>query len=541
MPSTNHTISFNQASFAWPDGTVVLDRATAAFGPGRTGLIGDNGAGKTTVLRLINGGLRPTAGVVTTSGEVGYLPQHLSLIPQARVADLLGVRGPLDAVRAIEAGDVNPAHFDAVMDDWDIETRAEAALATLGLAHLGLDRPVGTISGGEAMLVALAGLHLAATPLVLLDEPTNNLDRDARERLYNAVVAWPGALVVVSHDVELLDLMQETVELHGHRLNVHGGGFSAYAAALANEQAAAAQGLRSAEQELQKEQRQRREAETKLARRRRYANTAFANKRLPKIVMNTRRFQAQVSAGKLRGSLDDRVDAARGEVAERESLVRADERVRIDLPDLVVPAGRRLAELHHAGRVHVIAGPERVAITGRNGTGKTLMLETLFDEDLRAHQSAYAVPLTHAIGYLPQRLDGLNDAESALDNVRAAAPSTPPGAIRAHLARFLLRGADVDRPVATLSGGERFRVALARLLLADPPHQLLVLDEPTNNLDLTTTRALLDGLSHYRGALIVVSHDQRLLEQLAIDITLNLDKPLQRDVVSEFPDGACRR
>lgn len=523
MPPTTPTVLFNNACFAWPDGTVVLENATAAFGTGHTGLIGDNGTGKTTVLRLITRELTPTAGVVTTNGEVGYLPQHLALVTQARVADLLGVSGPLDAVRAIEAGDVDAARFDAVGDDWDVETRAGAALEALGLAYLHLDRPVGTLSGGEAMLVALAGLRLAATPIAVLDEPTNNLDRAARERLYAAITAWPGALVVVSHDVELLELMDETVELHGRGLSAYGGGFREYAAALAQEQAAAAQALRTAEQELRKEQRQRREAETKLARRQRYANTAFTNKRFPKVVANTRRFQAQESAGRLRGSLDDRVDTARQKVTEQEGRVRADERVRIDLPGLVVPAGRRLAELHHAGGVHVIAGPERVAITGRNGIGKTLLLETLFDATLRARRRAHAVPLTSRIGYLPQRLDGLDDAKSALDNVRAVARSTPPGPIRAQLARFLLRGDDVDRPVATLSGGERFRVALARLLLADPPHQLLVLDEPTNDLDLKTIQAFVDGLSCYRGALLVVSHDQRLLDQLNIDVTLALD------------------
>lgn len=528
MPS-NPTILFNQASFAWPDGTAVLDATTAAIGPGRTGLIGNNGTGKTTVLRLITGELTATAGTVTVigqvgKGEVGYLPQHLTLATGAHVADLLGVRRPLDALRAIESGDVATAHFDAVGDDWDVEARAEAALGSLGLAYLDLDRPVGTLSGGEAMLVALAGLRLAGTPITLLDEPTNNLDRSARERLHEAITGWKGALVVVSHDVELLDLMEETVELHGRRLSVYGGCFSEYAAALAREQDAAAQALRSAEQDLRREQRQRREAETKLARRKRYANKAFANKRLPKIVMNTRRFQAQESAGRLRGSLDDRVEEARAEVAAQGSRVRADERVRIDLPDLVVPAGRRLAELHHAGGVHVIAGPERVAVTGRNGIGKTLLLETLFDEAPRAQRDVYAIPLTSDIGYLRQRLDGLDEEASALDNVRAAARATPPGAIRAQLARFLLRGDDVDRPVATLSGAERFRVALARLLLADPPNQLLVLDEPTNNLDVRTAQALVDGLSGYRGALLIVSHDRHLLGQLAMDVELTLDE-----------------
>nr|WP_300151463.1 ABC-F family ATP-binding cassette domain-containing protein [Propionicimonas sp.] len=523
MSATTPSIVFNQASFAWPDGSPVLDTVTTAFSPGRTGLVGDNGAGKTTVLRLIAGELTPTAGSVTAIGEVGHLPQHITLATDAAVADLLGVRVRLDALRAIESGATAPDLFEAVGADWDVEARSTAALGAIGVPHLDLDRPVGTLSGGETMLVALAGLRLAGSPVVLLDEPTNNLDRSARERLHDAITAWRGMLVVVSHDVELLDRMDATAELHRGRLGIHGGGHTAFAGARAQEQTAVAQALRTAERDLQKEERQRREAETKLARRVRYANTDYLNKRRPKSIMNNRRSQAQVSAGKLRGNLDDRVEAARVEVAEQEARVREDERVRITPPDPAVPAGRRIAELHHAAGVHAIVGPERVALTGRNGVGKTLLLDTLFDEGLRGRRATFAVPLTRAIGYLPQRIDGLDEERSAVDNVRTSAATTPPGEVRAQLARFLIRGEDAARPVATLSGGERFRVALARLLLADPPHQLLVLDEPTNNLDLRTTQALADGLSGYRGALLIVSHDQHLLDQLAIDVTLELD------------------
>lgn len=530
---TSPSILFNQTSFAWPDGTRVLDTTTAAFGPGRTGLIGDNGAGKTTVLRLINGELTPTEGTIAVTGEVGYLPQHLTLTTDALVSDLLSIRTKLEALAAIEDGDTTPSLYDLVGDDWDIHARAEAALARIGLGSRDLDRSVGTLSGGEAMLVSLAGLHLAATPIVLLDEPTNNLDRIARKQFYETITEWHGALVVVSHDIELLDLMQETVELHRGQLEVYGGGYTDYTQSVAQEQAAAAQALRSAEQSLRKERRQRREAETKLARRTRYANTDHANKRKPKIVMNTRRFQAEVSAGKLRDNLDNRVQSAHDAVTEQESRLRDDERVRIDLPDPNLPTRRRVVELHHAGGVHTLVGPERVAITGPNGIGKTRLLETLFDDALRTSLPTHAVPLTSAIGYLPQRLDGLDDHLSAFANVRAVAQRTPPGEIRAQLARFLIRGEDAHRPVTTLSGGERFRVTLAHLLLAHPPHQLLVLDEPTNNLDLKTRQALIDSLCAYRGGLLIVSHDHHLLDLLGLDLQLELDGSGKLSVATE--------
>ncbi|WUK44522.1 ATP-binding cassette domain-containing protein [Nocardioides sp. NBC_00368] len=127
------------------------------------------------------------------------------------------------------------------------------------------------------------------------------------------------------------------------------------------------------------------------------------------------------------------------------------------------------------------------------------------------------------MGLLPQRLDGLDDEASAMENVRAVAPETPSGTIRNQLARLLLRGDSVDRPVRTLSGGERFRVSLARLLLADPPAQLLILDEPTNNLDITSVEQLAEALDAYRGALLVVSHDFGFLERIGIDTVIELD------------------
>src|SRR5690606_9529150 len=148
--------------------------------------------------------------------------QRLTLDTDRRVAELLGIAEALDAVRAIIDGDVDPAHFDAVGDDWDVEARAEAALGEAGLDPEFLDRTVGTLSGGEAVLVAVAGIRLRRAPITLLDEPTNNLDRAARAQLGDMVRSWRGALIVVSHHVALLELMDDTAELYAHTLSVFG-------------------------------------------------------------------------------------------------------------------------------------------------------------------------------------------------------------------------------------------------------------------------------------------------------------------------------
>ncbi len=512
-------------SFTWPDGTAVFRDLSATFPIGRTGLIGTNGTGKTTLLRVIAGELTGTDGSASVIGQVGYLPQHLTLDVGATVADLLGVAGRLAALRAIESGDASAAHFEALADDWDVEARSLAALDRIGLPAISLDRPVGALSGGEVVLTALTGLQLGGHEVVLLDEPTNNLDHVSRQLLYEAINAWKGSLIIVSHDVALLDLMDSTAELRDGTLSVFGGPYSAYQEYLAAEQAAAEQALRSAEQRLKTEQRQRIDAQTKLARRQRYARTDFENKRKPKMIMNNRKQEAQVSAGKLRGRLDASVEDAKQAVTEKEARVRRDATISITLPNPDVPAGRRLAELRDAhGHGIIIQGPERVALTGRNGIGKTQLVSTLVSPGPSSWRGFQAESFIARIGYLPQRLDHLDDDETLLTTVRAAAPGLTDGQLRAGLAKFLFRGDVVGRKVGDLSGGERFRIALATLLLADPPNQLLVLDEPTNNLDLHSVDELVNALGAYRGGLIVVSHDHHFLSRLGITTWITMDE-----------------
>ena len=547
MPAHTLTpsIVLDRVSFIWPDGSVALSDLSGALGSGRTGLVGRNGSGKSTLLRLIAGELDPVAGQLSRTADVAHLPQRLTLDVDRPVADLLGVSDTLAAVRAIESGDIDPRHFDAVGNDWDIEARSHAALTEAGLEPGMLERRVGALSGGEAVLTAIAGIRLRAAPITLLDEPTNNLDREARARLADMVRSWRGALVVVSHDLALLELMDDTAELYESELSVFGGPYSQWRARLDAEQDAARQAERSAAQLLKREKRDRIESETKLAHRAAVGRKAQLEKRVPKIIAGGRKMSAQVSAGKMRTDMQDRESTARAALDAAERRVRDDDAIRIDLPDPGVPAGRRIATISDGARTWVVQGPERVALVGSNGVGKTTLVEALVrsagvrdsvpavstDAAIRefpearvsaVHRRLNAEPHTDRIGYLPQRVDTLDEGASVLQNVRAAASAVPDRDLRNRLARFLIRGDAVDRAVATLSGGERFRVALARLLLAEPPPQLLVLDEPTNNLDIDTVDQFVAALAAYRGAVLIVSHDDAFLARVGISLTLEL-------------------
>ena len=552
-------ITCSDLSFSWPDGALVLSGVNASFGPGRTGLIGANGSGKSTLLRLIAGELRPGSGAVRATGEIGYLPQAITLGTSRTVADLLGITAVRAALHAIERGELDDDTYATVGDDWDIEERARAWLDRLGLAHLGLDDSVGQLSGGETVLVALAALLLRRPDILLLDEPTNNLDIDSRHRLYDAIDSWRGVLIVVSHDRELLARVEQIAEVHTNAVLLYGGNLEDYEEMIAAEQAAAAREMSSAAAQVRRERRDLVEAQTKQAQRDRQGRKLAASGSIPRIVAGGLKRRAQESAGRSRELHMERLQTARDRLAEAEDAVRDDAEIRVKLPGTDVPAGRTVLTVtgldgggwHPVGTFAgssagssagsfagssagsfvradvgvigelIVRGPERIALTGPNGAGKTTLLRAVAGT---ASLPGVAVKPGAVVGYLPQRLDALDNSLSVVENVRLAAPSATVNEVRASLARFLFRGARADMPAGTLSGGERFRAVLAALLLAQPPPQLLLLDEPTNNLDMASVRQLVEALDGYRGALLVASHDVHFLRAAGITRWLRLDR-----------------
>ena len=520
-----HSISLSSLSFAWPDGTSVVRDLDLNVGRGRSGLVGANGSGKSTLLRLVAGDLAPSHGRVIATGRLGYLPQDLTLCGDQQVTEFLGIDRVLGAIRAIEAGSTDPADLDAVGDAWDLEDRAVAELARLGLPADTLTRHTGQLSGGELTQLGLIRLLLDRPETLLLDEPTNNLDRRARERLYDVVDSWRGTLLVVSHDRTLLERMDRVGDLRDGRVRWYGGGYTSYVDQVAAEQTAAEQAVTTARSDLRRQRADRIEAERVLAQRLRQGRAAQRSGGIPKIVSGAKKRSAENSAAAYRKVHDDRLGTARTRLAEAESRLREDREIRVDLPDTVVHRGQQVLAAHDVvlrnGAVVdlQVDGPERIAVVGPNGAGKTTLLHTLAGR-LASAGGTFAVHVPVAL--LPQRLDVLAEDLTVAENVTLRAPDADITTVRSRLARFLFRGAAADKGVAALSGGERFRASLAALLLAEPPPRLLLLDEPTNNLDFASYDALVSALAGYRGALMVASHDAGFLADIAIDRTVEL-------------------
>ncbi len=521
MSTSSSAVAVHGLRLVWPDGTVVLDGLDLLVPPGRSGLVGVNGSGKSTLLRVVAGELAPTAGHVSVAGAVGYLPQDLVLDGDRPVAEFLDVAAPMRALRAIEAGSVAPADYDTVGDDWDVEERATAALARLGLPGDVLGRRLGELSGGEVVQLGLARQVLRRPDVLLLDEPTNNLDAAARDRLYDVVSGWSGTVLVVSHDRDLLELVDRVGDLRDGTVRWYGGGYSGYADKVAAEQAAVAQAVTTARADVRRQRADRQEAERLVAQRKRQGERNAVRSNMGKGARDFYKNRSEKHTAKYRAVHDQRLQAARDRLGDAAAQVREDREIRVDLAGTVVRRGQPVLAtsglvLRHGLVVPdlVLSGPDRVALVGPNGSGKTTLLHTLAGLVPPAvGEVARLVPT----GLLSQRLDDLDDARSVFENVVTAAPAADPHAIRATLARFLFRGATADRPVGTLSGGQRFRAALARVLLAAPAPRLLLLDEPTNNLDFASYDALVSALAAYRGALVVASHDERFLDDLAVD------------------------
>lgn len=510
----------------------LFEDLTLTLAEERTGLVGRNGSGKTTLARLLAGLLSPTRGSVVIEGEVAYLPQDLRPLLRGTVADALGVGDELRALRRVLAGGGTPEDLVLVGDRWDLEERAQSALLRLDVARLELERPMASLSGGEQTRVAIAGCLLREPCLLLFDEPTNHLDRRAREAIYRLVEEQPGALYV-SHDRELLARVDRIVELHPLGPRIYGGGFALYEEQRRLEDEAAAHRVEHAHRQLVRARREAQAAREKKERRDSRGKQKRREGGMPKVLLDAMKERAEGTKGRLANVSSRRASAAEAQLAEAKAGLAGEEDLAFDLEPTTVPEGKTvlLAEgLSFAPpgaepivddvSLH-ISGPERVAITGDNGAGKTTLLKLLAGR-LSPTRGALRVGVEER-AWLDQELD-FDSSRTVLDTLRGARPDLAEGKARERLAPFLFRRDDVNKQIGALSGGELLRLGLCLTLSREPPPRLLFLDEPTNHLDLPSLERLEAVLRSYRGALVVVSHDESFLERILVERRIALER-----------------
>jgi len=514
-----------------PDGRELFSNLDLAIGAERIGLVGRNGVDKTTLLKVILGELAPAAGALSINGTLGALRQAA---PErdATLADLLGVRETLARLDRIERGEGEAEAKDFDLADWEAPQRIEAALAEVGLAGANLGRSAHSLSGGEATRASLAALLIARPDVILLDEPTNNLDAEARAIVGWMLDGWRGGALVVSHDRALLRRMDRIVELTSLGATSFGGGYDLYVERKAAIEQAAARDLDSDEQELRRARAEVQHERERKARRDAAGKRARAKGDAPKTLLDAQAERAENSSARL-GHLAER---RRAEVQQTLEVAQAKvERVRrlaFDLPPSNLPPTRRVLTLDDigyatAGRWIVrhqsfsVSGPERIAIVGPNGAGKTTLIRLVVGEvEPTEGRVMRGVPLA----VLDQRASILDPAQTLMANFQRLNPGANRNSAQAALARFLFRNTAAEARVGDLSGGETLRAALACVLMSAAPPQCLVLDEPTNHLDLDSIAAIEQALLGYDGALIVVSHDEDFLDAIGIERRVELGR-----------------
>ena len=572
-------ISIAHLHFAHPSQPPLFEDLSAVFSAPLTGLIGDNGCGKTTLMRLILGDLTPNSGSLAAPEHMAYLPQDLGLDREQTLAELCGISEILRALQTVESGEYAPELYEIIGDNWDVEERTLATLATYGFTPATLidcdnaeairalfARQMRSFSGGEAVIAALASLMVSDPEFILLDEPTNNLDSSAKSQLFTALEALPCPALIISHDRDLLERMNVIAELHADRhglahLRLFEGSYSTYRQALDTEQQAAQRRVTEAKNQVRSAHREWVQAQEIISK-----NMSHVWKDdQPDTILDLAKDASRQAAAKLRGLRVSKQEQAQEAYQKAQEQVRAQEKIYAELSQQPLPAGRKVLELSRVGSSQVsretltnqqsttvdslhssptgsnsesqqgtpaerpehliLSGPEHLRITGANGSGKTTLLEAIAhakDPDYCSPvQPAYRVDYCIEGAYIPQRIT-LNPELTLLQSVQRANPGVSEQHLRDQLARLLFRRESVHHKTGELSGGERFRAAVAQVLLADPVPQLLMLDEPTNNLDISSVDWLVQVLEAYTGALIVVSHDEDFCRRIRIDRTLAL-------------------
>jgi ATPase subunit of ABC transporter with duplicated ATPase domains len=499
-------------------GRLVVESASFTVMPrDKVGLVGRNGAGKTSLFRVLGGEAEPAAGRVVRTGGFGYLPQDPRIAGRfdgrTAVTHVLSGRGIDEQLERIEKlriameerpDDRNVARYARAEETFRVhggygaESEARSIAAGLGLGGDRLDLPVGVLSGGERRRVEIARILFAGSDVLCLDEPTNHLDVDAKEWLMSFLRSYRGALLVISHDLDLLDeaitrvlhLDRPREDAVGHMVE-YKGTYSQYVTARAEDE------------------------------RRQAKKAAQQAKEIDRLQSVVDRFGAKATKAAMAHSIEKRI--ARLEV-DRVDAPKHAKTLNVRFPD-PPPSGRTVLRAH--GLCKGYGGPpvfedvsfdlgrgERLLVLGLNGAGKTSLLRILAGEttaDLGLFEFGHQV----TVGYYAQEHDNLRPEWSLLDNLRA---EVPPGVVLAEtqlrglLGMMGLSGDKVFQDSGTLSGGEKTKLALAMLMVGR--NNLLLLDEPTNNLDPSSRQSVADALGGWKGSIVFVSHDTEFVEQL---------------------------
>ena len=499
----------------------------------KTALIGNNGVGKSTLLKIIAGELQPTYGQIIVETEPYYVPQIFGQFNHLNIAQALLIEDKLNALKEILNGNTSEENFNLLNDDWTIEDRCKEALNYWQLDDLDLSQKMETLSGGQKTKVFLAGISIHQPELVLLDEPSNHLDVSGRQLLYDFIQATKGSLIVVSHDRKLLNLLDTVCELRKQGIKVYGGNYDFYKEQKQIENNALNQDIQSKEKALRKAKEKERETIERQQKLDTRAQKGLGKAGLPKIVSNTWKNSAERSTAKIASVHSEKIGGISQDLQELRSALPDIDKMKFGFGNSALHKGKILftaKDINFAYNTQPlwkdnlnfqITSGERIALKGQNGSGKTTLIKLILGD---------IEPQTGTIYRADNKAVYIDQDYSLLDNklkVYEQAQQFNGSSLQEHeikirLNRFLFTKDDWDKSCSALSGGERMRLLLCCLTINSKSPDIIIFDEPTNNLDIQNVEILTAAINEYQETLIVISHDETFLEQINIERTIEL-------------------
>ncbi len=527
-------LTLNHISYIHPNGLVLLNDINLSVNAGeRIALIGKNGTGKSTLLRILAGRLSPSAGNVVSKSKPYYLPQHTGQFDRLTVAETLCVDKRLNALKEIISGNVTEEQLSLLGDDWLLEERCSQAFAKWNIDGLGMNHKMEMLSGGQKTKVFLAGIEIHQPGIVLLDEPSNHLDASSRKMLYDYIQSTSDTLIVVSHDKVLLNLLNVTLELNKGSITTYGGNYGFYSEQKKNESDALIQNLKSKEKELRKAK----EVERESLERKQKLDARGKKKQekagLPTISMNTFRNNAEKSTSRIKDVHAEKTETLSIELRQLRTVLPEEVKMKLDLNNTALHKGKRLIEaiaINFKYAAHwlwsspldvQIASGDRIVIKGTNSSGKTTLVKLILGE--LTPQSGFIQRSGFSALYIDQEYSMIDNNITLYQQAqRFNTNRLQEHEVKIRLNRFLFHKEDWDKVGNALSGGEKMRLMLCCLMIKNQSPDVIILDEPTNNLDIQSTEILTAVIEKYEGTLIIISHDSHFLKHMNVTKEINL-------------------
>ncbi|WP_282637033.1 ABC-F family ATP-binding cassette domain-containing protein [Sphingobacterium thalpophilum] len=527
-------ISLHQISYIHPNRDLLFENINLTVNAHeKVALIGNNGVGKSTLLRLITGSLLPAEGTVQVHTAPYYVPQITGQLNEFTVAQALGIEQKLTAFHAILKGDASEHNFNLLQDDWTLEDRYKEAFDYWKIPEVLLTKKMDDLSGGQKAKVMLAGIQVHQSELILLDEPSNHLDLESKNLLYEWIVSSKNTIVAVSHDRTLLDLLEDTLEMTPGGIKRYGGNYTFYEAQKNIERNAMQQDIHHQEKAMRAAKEKEREA---LERQNRLNNRGHKKQEkagVARIMMNTLRNKAEKSTAKIKNVHQDKIEGFRANLQELRNAQAAFDEIKIDLENGSLPFGKNIIKAEDINysygvrnlweenvQLQIVSG-DRIALTGKNGSGKTTLVKLLLGQLTPSTGRIVRQHFTYS--YLDQDYSIVDSTLTVYEQAqRYNSAALAEHEIKIRLNRFLFGKEDWDKACGLLSGGEKMRLIICCLTIQQQAPELIILDEPTNNLDIQNIRVLTRAIRQYKGTVLVISHDEVFVKDIGIGRSIGL-------------------